>query len=103
MQLMNLDRGACRMKGDIRNSVVDNVGRSDYHSGILGLEGEADDRLLTVQEVCGLLKVSKAYIYSLTCRKKIPHIKMMGRLRFRQSDIDGWLQEQEVRSGNTET
>ena len=91
------------MEDDIRHSVIDNRDKSDYHSDILGLEGEADDKLLTVQEVCGLLKVSKAYIYSLTCRKKIPHIKMMGRLRFRQSEIDGWLREQEVRSGNTET
>ncbi len=57
--------------------------------------------LLTLQEVCELLKVSKAYIYSLTHQKKIPHIKMLGRLRFRCSDIEKWLKEQEVRSADT--
>ena len=82
------------MKDDIRDSVVDNFVGSDYHFS----EG-AD--LLTLQEVCELLKVSKAYIYSLTHKRQIPHIKMLGRLRFRRSDIDEWLQEQEVRSGDT--
>ncbi len=82
------------MKSEIRDSVIDNLGGSGYHFS----EG-AD--LLTLQEVCELLKVTKAYIYSLTHLKKIPHIKMMGHLRFRRSDIDGWLAEQEVRSADT--
>ena len=76
------------MKHDI---AVDDISEIGYHSS----KG-AD--LLTLQEVCGLLKVSKAYIYSLTHLKKIPHIKMSGLLRFRRSDIDDWLAEQEVRS-----
>jgi len=82
------------MRDDNRDSTVDNVGGNDYYFS----EG-AD--LLTLQEVCELLKVSKAYIYSLTHQKKIPHIKMMGRLRFRRSDIDDWLARQEVRSAYT--
>jgi len=90
------------MKDDIRDSVIDNVDGSSYHSDILGLEGTAVDELLTVQELCGLLKVSRGYIYWLTHRRKIPFIKMQGHLRFRWSDIDVWLREQEVRSGNTQ-
>ncbi|MFC1717373.1 helix-turn-helix domain-containing protein [Candidatus Poribacteria bacterium] len=65
-----------------------------------GLEGEImsaeEDRLLTVQEVCNLLKVPKTYIYSLTHQRKIPHIKMQGQLRFWRSEIDEWLRSQEV-------
>ncbi len=59
--------------------------------------------LLTLEEVCKLLKVSKAYIYSLTHQKRIPHIKMMGHLRFKRSEMDNWLrdQEQEVCIGKT--
>ncbi|MBD3181881.1 helix-turn-helix domain-containing protein [Candidatus Poribacteria bacterium] len=87
------------MKDDIRDSAVDNAVRNDYHSGILG-DGEnlstAENRLLTVQEICELLKVSKTYIYSLTSQKKIPHIKMHGHLRFRQSAIDEWLRSKEI-------
>lgn len=90
------------------DSAIDNAnaGRYDTH-GIPGTEGEnasADarldkpDRLLTVQEICELLKVPKVYIYWLTHRKRIPFIKMQGHLRFRQSAIDEWLRQQEVRS-----
>ena len=73
---------------------------------IYGLEGEEVsveakiDILLTVQEVCELLKVSRTYIYWLTHQKRIPHIKMQGHLRFRQSAIDDWLRAQEVRNGS---
>lgn len=84
------------MKDDIRNSVIDNAGGSSYHFS----EGATDDRLLTIEEVCELLKVSKGYIYWLTHQRKIPFIKMQGHLRFRWSDIDSWLREQEVRSGS---
>ena len=54
------------------------------------------ERLLTVQDISSLLGVKKSYVYHLTYQKKIPHLKMHGHLRFRQSDIDKWLQSQEV-------
>ncbi len=54
------------------------------------------ERLLTVQEISSLLGVKKSYVYYLTHQKKIPHMKINGHLRFRQSDIDEWLQSQEV-------
>ena len=54
------------------------------------------DRLLTVQDISSLLGVKKTYVYNLTYRKKIPHLKIHGHLRFRQSDITEWLQSQEV-------
>lgn len=77
----------------------------DYDSLTPGLEGEGSaglsDRLLTTQEVCELLKISKGYLYWLTHQKKIPYIKMQGHLRFRNSAIDNWLRAQEVRSGGT--
>ena len=72
---------------------IDISASNDYHND----EGD----LLTLNEVCELLKVPKSYIYSLTHQRKIPHIKMMGHLRFRESAIDNWLREQEVRSGGT--
>ena len=84
------------------NSVIDNGNEKPYHTDTrTGLEGvnsaAVTNRLLTTQEVCELLKVSKAYIYWLTHQKRIPYIKMQGHLRFRQSDIDEWLMSQEVR------
>jgi len=58
--------------------------------------GNTIDRLLTVQEISELLKVPKSYVYWLTHQKKIPHLKIQGHLRFRQSHIDKWLNSQEV-------
>ncbi len=83
------------------NSAIDNANEKHYHTDAnLGLEGVKSaagrDKLLTVQEVCELLKVSKTYIYWLTHQRKIPYIKMQGHLRFRQSDIDEWLRSQKV-------
>ena len=54
------------------------------------------ERLLTVQDISSLLGVKKSYVYWLTHQKKIPHLKIHGHLRFRQSDIDEWLRSQEV-------
>ena len=89
------------------DSAIDNANGKRYHTNAkLGLEGmssaDLSSRLLTTQEVCELLKISKSYLYWLTHQKKIPHIKMQGHLRFRESAIDNWLREQEVRSGCTQ-
>lgn len=87
---------------------IDEKGKNDYHSGVPILEGEevsteaGIDKLLTVQEVCELLRVKKNYVYWLTHQKKIPFIKMQGHLRFRQSAIDEWLDLQEVASAGKE-
>jgi len=81
---------------------VDKSNEGDYYTDAqTGLEGEETsaarpNRLLTTQEVCELLKVSKTYIYWLTHQRRIPYIKMQGHLRFRQSDIDEWLKSQKV-------
>ncbi|MFC1715565.1 helix-turn-helix domain-containing protein [Candidatus Poribacteria bacterium] len=82
-------------------SVIDKRGKKDYPGhDKTGLEGEImsaeEDELLTVQDICDLLKVRETYIYSLTHKKKIPHIKMQGQLRFWRSEIDEWLRRQEV-------
>ncbi|MBD3180744.1 helix-turn-helix domain-containing protein [Candidatus Poribacteria bacterium] len=82
------------MNNSNRKSPVDIVNSDDYYTKA--------SILLTVQEICELLKVSKPYIYWLTHQKKIPFIKMHGHLRFRQSEIDDWLKEQEFRIGNSQ-
>ena len=90
-----------------RQSDIDKPDETHYpRNDETGLEGktilavEELDELLTVQEVCELLKVSKSYIYWLKYERKIPFIKMQGHLRFRKSAIDEWLRSQEVRSGS---
>ena len=56
------------------------------------------EKLLTVQEICELLNVPKSYVYYLTHKNDIPHFKLNGHLRFRQSRIREWLESMEVRT-----
>lgn len=52
------------------------------------------DRILTVTEVAEMLKMSKAKIYLLAQKKKIPHIKLDRNIRIRESDLMEWLDKQ---------
>ena len=54
------------------------------------------DPLLTIDELCEVLKVEHKTIYQLTYRGKIPHYKITNRLRFRKSEILSWIEEQRV-------
>jgi len=55
------------------------------------------DKLLTLRELCDLLNLRPATIYSLIYHKKIPVVKLSSRcLRFRLSDIQAWIQSKTV-------
>src|SRR5688500_11043024 len=50
--------------------------------------------LWNVEDVSGYLRVPASAIYKMTTRAaavRIPHIRIGGRLRFRQQDVDHWL------------
>jgi len=50
--------------------------------------------LWSVEDVAGYLGVPTSAVYKMTARgstNPIPHLKIGGRLRFRQGDIDEWL------------
>lgn len=46
-----------------------------------------------VQEITGF---SRAKIYQLTSRKKIPHFRLGGKLRFSRSDLISWVEAHRV-------
>jgi excisionase family DNA binding protein len=55
--------------------------------------------LLKVEEVAALLRVPKSWIYMRTyegAAETIPHIKLGRHLRFRRSEIERWLEQQNV-------
>jgi len=54
------------------------------------------DPLLTIDEVCALLKLEPQTIYQLTYRGRIPHFKIANRLRFRRSEIVEWIEKHKV-------
>jgi excisionase family DNA binding protein len=60
------------------------------------------DSLLTIDELCGLLKLEPQTIYQLTYRGKIPHYKIANRLRFRLSEILEWIEKHKVAKGPEE-
>ena len=52
------------------------------------------DRLWTIAEAADYLTVPVSAIYKMTARKaavRIPHIRLGGKLRFRRTDLDRWL------------
>ncbi|MFC1716566.1 helix-turn-helix domain-containing protein [Candidatus Poribacteria bacterium] len=86
----------------MQSNSIDNSSGNSYYSGMPGLEDGKESvaelkRLLTVQDISSLLRVPKSYVYWLTHQKKIPHMKINGHIRFRQSDIDEWLNDKEIR------
>ncbi len=57
------------------------------------------DKILNFTEAATYLRLSKSYLYKLTSRKEIPHLKPGGKLvYFRQSDLDKWLLQRPVAS-----
>ena len=50
--------------------------------------------LVGAQVIADLLGVSDSLIYDLCRRNRIPHYRVGGRLKFRQSEIEAWLTEQ---------
>lgn len=53
-------------------------------------------RFASITELSEYLNISKNTIYSWVSRKKIPHLKISGTLRFDMRDIDKWLKEKKV-------
>ncbi len=60
------------------------------------------DPLLTIDDVCALLKLEPQTIYQLTYRGRIPHFKIANRLRFRLSEIVEWIEKHKVAKGPEE-
>jgi excisionase family DNA binding protein len=59
------------------------------------------EHLLTVDEIAKYLKVQPSTIYQWTHQGFIPHIKIGNAVRFRQSCIDQWLEEQSRKGRNS--
>lgn len=52
--------------------------------------------LISVSAAANLLGVSKSKVYCLAIEKRIPHIRIDGRILFRPETLEMWLQEQEI-------
>ena len=54
------------------------------------------DRLMTAGELAEYLSVPRGSIYNMVYERRIPHIKLGRRVRFRRDEIDRWLEERRV-------
>ena len=51
------------------------------------------DTLMTIDEVAAYLRLSKDTVYRMAQSGKIPASKVGTQWRFRQSDVDAWLEQ----------
>jgi excisionase family DNA binding protein len=56
--------------------------------------------ILTITEVAEYLKVAERTIYRLAASKKIPAFKVGGAWRFAKADIERWIREQTISTGD---
>jgi excisionase family DNA binding protein len=57
------------------------------------------DALLTLREVADLLKVAEKTVYTMAQRRELPAFKVRGQWRFKQADLDGWIEERKATAG----
>ncbi len=53
----------------------------------------SDDPLMTAGEVALLLRVTKAWVYTQTRARRIPHVSLGRYVRYRRSAVEAWLSE----------
>jgi excisionase family DNA binding protein len=53
----------------------------------------------TIKDVAGYLRLKEKTVYALAARGEIPGFKIGGSWRFRQSDIDDWIEEKAKQAG----
>lgn len=53
-----------------------------------------NDEILTLKEVAEYLKLAEKTAYRLAAEGKLPGFKAGGSWRFKQEDIDRWIEEQ---------
>jgi excisionase family DNA binding protein len=56
-----------------------------------------DNDIVTIKEVSEYLKLNEKTAYRLTLDGKLPAFKVGGSWRFRKSQIDKWIAEQEAK------
>lgn len=55
------------------------------------------DEIMTIREVSDFLRLTEKTAYRFALEGKIPGFKVGGTWRFRKSEIDRWISEQEAK------
>ncbi len=59
----------------------------------------ADAAVLTIREVAELLKVDAKTVYRLVRGRRLPGFKVAGTWRFKNTDLDQWIERQKEAVG----
>ena len=62
-------------------------------SPIVTVEKVMNDEIMTLKEVAEYLKLAEKTTYRLAAEGKLPGFKVGGSWRFKQSDIEKWIEE----------
>jgi len=63
-------------------------------------QSEAAGDLLTAEEVAAVLRVTPAWVYAQTRRRRIPHLRLGRYVRYRREALEEWMQQVESSSGS---
>lgn len=58
-----------------------------------GIGVSKDKEFLTAEDVARFFHVAPRTVYNWTVNKKIPYYKIGGAIRFKWSDLEGWVQK----------
>jgi excisionase family DNA binding protein len=58
--------------------------------------------LISLDELCEILKVKRSYIYKLTSKNQIPYYRVGG-LKFKLSEVQKWLETRKARVRKTKS
>lgn len=61
-------------------------------------ETQFGEKLMTVEDLCGYLSVSKDYIYDEVRKSRLKATRLARQLRFRPADVDSYLEDNAVSS-----
>ena len=64
---------------------------------------EAEDEILTIDEVAAYLKAGKKTVYRLAQKGEIPSFKLGGTWRFRRTELSRWIASQIARKNEDRT
>ena len=62
----------------------------------------SDDEIMTVKELAVFLKIAEKTAYRFASEGKVPGFKVGSAWRFRKSEINRWITEQEQTQGKQE-
>jgi excisionase family DNA binding protein len=65
----------------------------DLFMRILTMDSPLPDSLLTTEQACAFLKVSKAALYNYVKSKEIPAFKFGRRWKFQRAALESWIEQ----------